>query len=302
MRYNSQINNVKANEWGLNIQLAYLFSWFYELPSWAESVIIEGESYYFASKNKAVTELPLLTDKPDTMYRYYKKLENLDLVNIKKIDGKDYVNLTSKSKEWNSSLGRESERSENNPNALGKESETNSDLNPTYNNYNNYNKTIDNKNKPETSENEDFSEDFNLEDSSKPLKVEKTKKVALKKVKQWDEDVLNCHQAILNLFPSHLQPKSGTIEEEWIDTIDKLKRIDHVPLKRVYEIVKSVREDDFWKGNFMSVTKLRTKNKEKIPYIVVFNEKFPNGQNKQNAKLEAQKAAYLANSNPNDLM
>ena len=301
MRYNSQINNVKANEWGLNIQLAYLFSWFYELPSWAESVTIEGESYYFASKNKAVNELPLLTDKPDTMYRYYKKLENLDLVNIKKIDGKDYVNLTSKSKEWNSSLGRESDNSENNPNALGKESETNSDLNPTYNNYNNYNKTTYTKTKPETS-NEDFSEDFNLDDSSKTLKKEKTKKVALKKVKQWDEDVLNCHQAILKLFPSHLQPKSGKIEEEWIDTIDKLKRIDHVPLIRVYEIMKSVLEDDFWKGVVLSVTKLRAKNKEKISYIVVFNEKFPNGKNKQDAKIEAQKAAYLANSNPNDLM
>jgi len=143
MRYNSYINNVKATEWGLNIQLAYLFSWFYELPSWAESVIIENESYYFASKNKAVKELPLLTDKPDTMYRYYKKLESLNLVNIKKIEGKDYVNLTSKSKEWNSIPGSQSDNSENNPTVLGNESENNSDLNPTYNIINKHN-TINN--------------------------------------------------------------------------------------------------------------------------------------------------------------
>jgi hypothetical protein len=165
------------------------------------------------------------------------------------------------------------------------------------------------KNKPETS-NEDFSEDFNSEDSNKHLEEKERKKVppkketelVLKEEKVWDQDVLNCTDAIINLFKPHLRPKTASAEENWIDTVDKLKRIDHVPLKRVYEITKSVLEDDFWKGVVFSVTKLRTKNKEKIPYIVVFNEKFPNGQNKQDAKIEAQKAAYLANSNPNDLM
>ena len=73
MRYSTTINNKKALDFGLNIQLAYLFAWFYELPSWAESVIISGDLYYFASKNKAIKELPLLTDKADTIYRYYKK-------------------------------------------------------------------------------------------------------------------------------------------------------------------------------------------------------------------------------------
>ena len=172
--------------------------------------------------------------------------------------------------------------------------------------------TINNTSINKTSEtsNEDFSEDFNSEDSNKPLKEKERKKVpqkketqlALKEEKVWDQDVLNCTDAIINLFKPHLRPKTASAEENWIDTVDKLKRIDHVPLKRVYEITKSVLEDDFWKGVVFSVTKLRTKNKEKIPYIVVFNEKFPNGQNKQDAKIEAQKAAYLANSNPNDLM
>lgn len=147
MRYSTIINNIKANEWGLNIQQAYLFSWFYELPSWAEKVVIEGEIYYFASKNKAVDELPLLTEKLDTMYRYYKQIEEYNLIKIKKIDGKDYITLTEKAKEWNFN---KSEYSEINPRLLGNKSENNSEINPTYNIYNTDNITSNNKHKSKT--------------------------------------------------------------------------------------------------------------------------------------------------------
>lgn len=133
MRYSTIINNIKANEWGLTIQQAYLFSWFYELPSWANKVMIKNEIFYFASKFKAIEELSILTDKSDTMYRYYKQIESLDLIVIKKIDGKDYIALTEKGKEWNNC---KSDRSENNP-SLGNLSEKNSENNPTYNIYNN---------------------------------------------------------------------------------------------------------------------------------------------------------------------
>lgn len=142
MRYNSVINNIKAKEWGLSIQQAYLFSWFYELPSWANKVMIENEVFYFASKNKAVEELPILTDKTDTMYRYYKQLESLDLVTIKKVDSKDYIALTTKGKEWNFS---KSDNSENNPTSFGNLSESFSENNPTNNIYNTNNNTNDNK-------------------------------------------------------------------------------------------------------------------------------------------------------------
>jgi uncharacterized phage protein (TIGR02220 family) len=143
MRYNSIINNVKSLEWELNLAQAYLFSWIYELASWADKVIIENEVYYFASKNKACEELPILTDKTDTMYRYYKQLEEKKLILIKKIDGKDYVSLTLKAKQWNLSI--QSDRSERNPSGYGNESESKTDLNPTYNNTNSNNE-ITNKN------------------------------------------------------------------------------------------------------------------------------------------------------------
>lgn len=128
MKYTSLIDNVKSLEWGLSIQEAYLFSWVYSLPSWADKVIIGTDVFYFGSKTKAIEDYPLLTDKPDTVYRYYKSLEQKGLILIKKIDGKDYLALTEKSKTW----GSKSEQSENNPRLLGKKSDLNSEKNPTY--------------------------------------------------------------------------------------------------------------------------------------------------------------------------
>ena len=130
MRYSSTIRNQKALDWNLSLQEAYLFSWMYELPSWADKVVIGNDVYFFASKGKAIEEMPLLTDKPDTMYRYYKSLESKGLITIKKIDNKDYISLTEKAQQWNF----QSDHSEKNPNELGKKSEHYSEKNPTYNN------------------------------------------------------------------------------------------------------------------------------------------------------------------------
>lgn len=129
MRYNIIINQIKAKEWGLNLQQASVFSFFYELPSWAESIIEDDKIYYFASKNKAVEELPILTEKKDTMYRIYKQIEEKGLISVIKKDGKDYILITDKGKSWNDFKYN----SEKNPNKLGKKSENNSEKNPTYN-------------------------------------------------------------------------------------------------------------------------------------------------------------------------
>lgn len=149
MKFISTIQNVKAKEWNMNISQAYLFSWIYELPSWAEKVLIGNDCYYFASRNKAIKELPLLPDKKDTVYRYYKQLEKKELIEVKKIDGKDYIALTEKGKEWNTfdELGNKSDYSEINPTQLGNKSESNSEINPTDNNIIIYNNTSNNKEK-----------------------------------------------------------------------------------------------------------------------------------------------------------
>lgn len=129
MKFSSYIDNVTASKWGMNIQMAYLFDWIYTLPSWADPVVTSTGTFFFASKTKAIEELPLLTDKVDTMYRYYKAIADIGLIDLIKIDGRDYIKLTDKAKIWGKSGG-----SEKNPRQVGKKSGKRSEKNPTYKN------------------------------------------------------------------------------------------------------------------------------------------------------------------------
>lgn len=144
MKYSSYIDNVTSEKWGLNVQSAYLFSWIYDLPSWAETITTPDGIFYFASKSKVIEEIPLLTDKIDTVYRYYKFLEEFGLIILRKIEGKDFIKLTEKAKEWGrDDLGKKSEHSEKNPDLFGFKSENGSEKNPTYKTTNTDKTTID---------------------------------------------------------------------------------------------------------------------------------------------------------------
>ena len=127
MRYNTYINNKKCLEWGLNPSQGAMMDLFNQLHSWAKVVIIDKEVFYFVARSKVVEELPVFYSKNDTVYRHYKKLNDLGLINYKKVNRKDLIQLTDKGKTWNSEM---------NPSKLGNESESNSEMNPTYNNTN----------------------------------------------------------------------------------------------------------------------------------------------------------------------
>lgn len=99
MKFTSQINNVAAYKWGLNLQEAVLFDWLSVLPTWAEKYQ-DNENLFFASRNEACRELPLLTTKPDTIYRYYKSLDHKGIIKYQKIGGRDYIEFTEKTKDW----------------------------------------------------------------------------------------------------------------------------------------------------------------------------------------------------------
>lgn len=142
MKFTILINQVKANEWNLNLSQAVLFAFCYELPSWADKVFINNEIYYFASKNKIVNEMPLLGDKVDTIYRLLKQLEEKGLIIVKKQGKKDFVKLTSISKEWNS---EKNPTSEIYPLSPGNKSENNPEINPTNKNTNTDKKIKDKK-------------------------------------------------------------------------------------------------------------------------------------------------------------
>ena len=79
---------------------------------------------------------------------------------------------------------------------------------------------------------------------------------------------------LLNLFPASVTPKSKSEIIQWKEELEKLERLDKYDARAVYYIVKKVREDEFWKDNFLSILKLRKKNKYGVKYIDMFQIKF----------------------------
>lgn len=100
MKYTLRINQLRSVEWQLTTSEAVVFSWLYELPSWADKLEYNGNTYYFGSRNEACKELPLVTDKPDTLYRLYKSLEKKGLISMITLMKRDYIALTPKGKQW----------------------------------------------------------------------------------------------------------------------------------------------------------------------------------------------------------
>lgn len=144
MKYSIIINQKRALEWELTTSEAVVFSWIYELASWAEKLIYDNKTYYFSNRTKACEELPIVSDKPDTMYRIFKSLEKKGLISMVSINKKDYIALTEKGKLWHyddelPNYGKKSEESR-------KEIRENSENFPTdkYNNNNNNKETSTN--------------------------------------------------------------------------------------------------------------------------------------------------------------
>lgn len=148
MKYTTYLNNAKILEWGLNFSQAVVFDWLTLVPGWAEQMIEGKEVWYFASRTTCLKELPTVGTSEDTIYRIYKALEKLGLIEYKKVGVKDYIKLSKKAKEWHyKDLGKKSEHSEIYPNDLGNPSENDSDENPTYNNITLDNNISNNKKK-----------------------------------------------------------------------------------------------------------------------------------------------------------
>lgn len=136
------INQVKCREWGLTLAQGALFDLLNQASSWAKAHLIDGEVYYWVSRNKVLDEIPVAYNKADTVYRSLKDLEAKGLIIYKKEGRKDLVKLSEKGKTWNvkgtaqgdEKLGNKSDFAQNseiNPSKLGNKSDLNSDLNPT---------------------------------------------------------------------------------------------------------------------------------------------------------------------------
>lgn len=121
MKYTITIDQKRAIEWGLNLSDASVFSLYTQAPTWATPEVINGEVYYFVSRNKVAEELPILAGKSksarpasDTIYRINKKLAKIGVLVYKRIGRKDCIQLTEMGKKWNSEINP-SFKSEINP-------------------------------------------------------------------------------------------------------------------------------------------------------------------------------------------
>lgn len=155
MKYSINIDQINSLAWDLNLSEAAVFTYLFNVPTWADPVLIDGQTFYFAARQKTCQDVPLISDKPDTIYRIYKSLHEKGVISYLKWMGKDCMRITEKGKGWNS---------EKNPSStieLGKKSEStrkifrkDSEKNPTYNStidYTTNDKIIEPQNKIEKS-------------------------------------------------------------------------------------------------------------------------------------------------------
>jgi hypothetical protein len=89
------------------------------------------------------------------------------------------------------------------------------------------------------------------------------------------------------VFNERFLPKSEKQRTAWIQCLEKLVRIDKYSLQEVNRAIIYAREDSFWKKNFLSLLKLRDKDKDGVSYISRFIIAYQNpqkGQDKDNGE------------------
>ena len=114
--------------------------------------------------------------------------------------------------------------------------------------------------------------------------------------KVFSKAVHDCFDNCLKYFDEELWPKpKSKSEENWLDTIDKLNRLDGVTFNQIENVVKGTRQDEFWIKNFLTMVKLRKKSPSHgVPYIVVFSQMLKNNKNEKRNELNEIAAAALA--------
>lgn len=86
--------------------------------------------------------------------------------------------------------------------------------------------------------------------------------------------VLACYENVVGLFPEKFRPNTEAEKLKWIQTIERLNRLDGYNPRQVFYITRQTLLDDFWRTNFYTIHKLRKKNKEGVKYIDIFASRF----------------------------
>lgn len=88
------------------------------------------------------------------------------------------------------------------------------------------------------------------------------------------ELVSKCYESVVKLFPEKFRPTTEAEKVKWIQTIERLNRLDGYNPRQVYYITEQTLLDDFWRTNFYTIHKLRKKNKEGVKYVDIFADRF----------------------------
>lgn len=138
MLYNVNINIPYCCKHWLKFEHASLLVLFMKSQTWADTMEYEGKVYYRLNMTKIKSDLPILSDKDDTIYRYIKTL--IEKWMVEKVPKVDYYRCTTLWIEYDyhtttiNNNDSQSDESEKNPTPIGKKSE--SEKFPTYNNTN----------------------------------------------------------------------------------------------------------------------------------------------------------------------
>lgn len=81
------------------------------------------------------------------------------------------------------------------------------------------------------------------------------------------KNVLDAFPHYVDLFDKKHQPRTNHQKNKWLECLEKIQRIDGYDLRELYQVVKRLREDQFWQTNFLSLLKLRNRDKNGILYV-----------------------------------
>lgn len=101
-----------------------------------------------------------------------------------------------------------------------------------------------------------------------------------------DKDYPEQVRAICNfawrLFPKAVRPKKP--DKNWLDTVDKLIRLDEETEEDIKAVILWARNHDFWGQQFLSLRKLRTTDKQGVKYYYRFKIQMNNEHRKTDSR------------------
>ena len=97
-----------------------------------------------------------------------------------------------------------------------------------------------------------------------------------KEINIYSDEIRNFTASLSQYFDKEVISKLTKNQgDKWKDCIDKLIRVDGRDKKEIESVVKWARSDEFWSKQFMTILKLRMKDKEEVLYYDKFKNLMP---------------------------